>query len=268
MDTTFNDISVVKGCDIKGDKSARQVKNAEKSSTSCSKKEKVVVENTDEFGEILSIDTDILKNRSGYRFIKRVSDVTLSIFALTVLSLLMAGVAAAIYIDDPHAGPIFVQERVGKNGRRFKIYKFRSMVYNAEELKKELEAKGYTMKEPGDPTYKLENDPRITRVGRFIRKTSIDELPQLLNIIKGDMSIVGPRPLITSEVEQFDDFSMQRHLVRPGLTCYWQSTKDRDKVPFSDWMKMDVRYIHNCSVWEDIKIILKTVRIVLTANGN
>lgn len=263
MDTAFTDIGVVKG-----DKSSMQMRNAKKGSPACSKKEKVLVKNIDEFGEILPLSTDILKKRPIYRFVKRAVDLTLSVFALVVLSPVMAGVAVAIYVDDPKAGPIFIQERVGKNGRKFKIYKFRSMVHNAEELKKMLEAQGYTMKEPGDPTYKMENDPRITRVGRFIRKTSIDELPQLVNVIKGDMSIVGPRPLVTSEVERFDDFSMQRHLVRPGLTCYWQSTKDRDKVPFGDWMKMDVRYIHNCNVWEDIKIIFKTFRVVLTANGN
>ena len=263
MDTVFTDIGVANG-----ESSSVQVRNAKESGFDCPEKNKVVVQDTGEFGEILPLSTDILKKRPVYSFIKRVADVTLSILALTVLFPLMVGVAIAIYIDDPKAGPIFVQERVGKNGNKFKIYKFRSMVHNAEELKKMMQAMGYTMKEPEDPTYKVENDFRITRMGRFIRKTSIDELPQLINVIKGDMSIVGPRPLVTSEVERFDDFSMQRHLVRPGLTCYWQCTKDRDKVHFGDWMRMDIKYIHNCNVWEDIKIICKTFRIVFTANGN
>ncbi len=260
MDSTFTEVSK--------SMSFESSKDIKKSCTASAKKGKVVVKDIEEFGEILPITADILKNRPGYRFIKRLADVTLSLAALTVFSPVLLGVAIMIVVDDPHAGPIFIQERVGKNGNRFKILKFRSMVYNAEELKKELEAQGITMKEPDDPTYKLENDPRVTRVGRFIRKTSIDELPQLINIIKGDMSIVGPRPLVVSEVERFDKFSMQRHLVRPGLTCYWQSTKDRDKVPFEDWMKMDVRYIQRCNVWEDIKIICRTFKIVLTANGN
>lgn len=265
MNTTLNDIDMTKGYESISEMAVKSGKNMKKKSTET---RKVIVENVDKFGEILPLDTDIMKNKPVYSFVKRVADVLLSTAALVVLAPVMAVVAVAIYVDDPHAGPIFVQERVGRNGRKFKILKFRSMVYNAEELKKELLAKGYTMKESGDPTYKLENDPRITRMGVFIRKTSIDELPQLINIIKGDMGIVGPRPLVTKEVEQFDDFSMQRHLVRPGLTCYWQSTKDRDKVPFADWMKMDVKYIQNCNVWEDIKIICRTFKVVLTANGN
>lgn len=265
MNTTLNEIHGMNGYEVKSERNVKSGKNMKKCGAG---KEKVVVEDVDKFGEILPLDTDIMKNKPVYNWVKRIADVLFSTLALVVLTPAMAIIAVAIYVDDPHASPIFIQERVGKNGKRFKIIKFRSMVYNAEALKKELEAMGYTMKEPGDPTYKLENDPRVTRMGVFIRKTSIDELPQLINIIKGDMSIVGPRPLITEEVERFDDFSMQRHLVRPGLTCYWQSTKDRDKVPFASWMKMDVRYIQNCNAWEDIKIICRTFKVVLTANGN
>lgn len=265
MNTTLNDITVVRGYDARNEKS---VKSGTMKKNNNNETKKVVVQDVEKFGEILPLDTNIMKNKPVYHLIKRIADVVLSSLALVVLFPAMVIIGIAIYVDDPHDGPIFIQERVGRNGKRFKIIKFRSMVYNAEELKKELEALGYTMKESGDPTYKLENDPRMTRMGVFIRKTSIDELPQLINIIKGDMSIVGPRPLITKEVEKFDDFSMQRHLLRPGLTCYWQSTKDRDKVPFADWMKMDVRYIQNCNVWEDIKIIIRTFKVVLTANGN
>lgn len=230
-------------------------------------KENVMVEDTNEFGEILPLDTDILKKRPGYRFVKRMADIILSTGALVVFSPFLVGVAIAIVIDDPHAGPIFIQERVGKNGKKFKIYKFRSMVRNAEELKAELKARGINLKDPEDPTYKAENDPRNTRLGGFIRKTSIDELPQLVNIIKGEMSIVGPRPLVTREVEKINPFGMQRHLMKPGLTCYWQASRDRDQIKFPEWMKMDVKYIHDCSVWEDIKIIFQTVGIVVTANN-
>ena len=142
------------------------------------------------------------------------------------------------------------------------------MVANAEQLLDGLKAKGGNIKPANDPTFKQKDDPRITRVGRFIRKTSIDELPQLFNIIKGDMSIVGPRPALPCEVETYNDFSRQRLLMRPGLTCYWQSTMNRDDIPFDKWMKMDVNYIKHCGVLEDIKIIIATVRVVLSGNGN
>lgn len=267
MDTAFTDIHLVKGRHSDGEKTEKTGNIMLQKETN-NGTEKRIVSDTEEFGEILPLGTDVLKGRTPYKIVKRIFDIILSVLGLVVLSPLMLVVAVAIYVDDPHAASIFVQERVGKNGNRFKVYKFRSMVHNAEELKKELEAQGITMKEEGDPTYKLENDPRVTRVGVIIRKTSIDELPQLVNVIKGEMSIVGPRPLVVSEVEKFDEFSMQRHLVRPGLTCYWQSTKDHNRIPFDDWMKMDIKYIQNCNVWEDIKIIFKTFKVVFTANNN
>ena len=221
-----------------------------------------------EFGSILPLGTDMLKDKPVYHFFKRFFDITLSVFALVVLSPILLLVALFIFLDDPHGSPIFVQKREGINRKPFKLIKFRSMVVNAEALLEELRKKGVTIKDPKDPTYKMKDDPRITRFGRLIRKTSIDELPQLINIIMGHMSIVGPRPPLTREVNEYNDFAMQRLLMRPGLTCIWQTTRNRDEVPFPEWMKMDVRYIHNCSFLLDCKLILKTFAIVFTANGN
>ena len=233
------------------------------------KKERhVQLKNFNNRTDIIPPRTDVLKNKPVYRVVKRIMDFSLSIAALIVLFPFLILVAVVIYIDDPGASPIFVQKRVGKNGTTFKIYKFRSMVANAEQLLDGLKAKGGNIKPANDPTFKQKDDPRITRVGRFIRKTSIDELPQLFNIIKGDMSIVGPRPALPCEVETYNDFSRQRLLMRPGLTCYWQSTMNRDDIPFDKWMKMDVNYIKHCGVLEDIKIIIATVRVVLSGNGN
>ena len=221
-----------------------------------------------EFGSILPLGTDMLKDKPVYRFFKRFFDITFSVFALVVLSPILLLVALFIFLDDPHGSPIFVQKREGINRKPFKLIKFRSMVVNAEALLEELRKNGVTIKDPKDPTYKMKDDPRITRFGRLIRKTSIDELPQLINIIMGHMSIVGPRPPLTREVNEYNDFAMQRLLMRPGLTCIWQTTRNRDEVPFPEWMKMDVRYIHNCSFLLDCKLILKTFAIVFTANGN
>ena len=221
-----------------------------------------------EFGPILPLGTDMLKDKPVYRFFKRFFDIVLSVFALVVLFPGMLLVSLVIFLDDPHGSPIFIQKREGINRKPFKLLKFRSMVVNAEEILEELKRQGKCIKDPKDPTYKLKDDPRITRVGRFIRKTSIDELPQLVNIILGQMSIVGPRPPLPKEVNQYNDFALQRLLMRPGLTCIWQSTYNRDDVPFTEWMKMDVRYIHKCGFLLDCKLILKTFAIVFSANGN
>ena len=177
-------------------------------------------------------------------------------------------IALIIFLDEPHGSPLFIQTRTGKNGKEFRLFKFRSMVVNAEALLEELRKKGISFKAPNDPTYKVKDDPRMTRFGKFIRKTSIDELPQLLNIIMGHMSIVGPRPPLPREVKLYNEFTMQRLLMRPGLTCIWQSTHNRDDILFPEWMKMDVTYLHECSFLLDCKLIIKTFAVVFTANGN
>lgn len=193
---------------------------------------------------------------------KRWMDAILSGFALIVLSPLLLGVAALIKLED--GGPVlFSQERCGLYGRRFQMYKFRSMVPDAEKKLAELKAAN----EMGGPVFKIKKDPRITRIGAFIRKYSIDELPQLLNILKGEMSIVGPRPPIPSEVAQYARWQMRRLSMKPGLTCIWQVTGRNEITDFDTWMRLDLQYIDNWSLFLDVKLIAKTVPVVLMGTG-
>ena len=172
-------------------------------------------------------------------------------------------VALAIRLDSP--GPIFfAQTRIGKNGRRFKIYKFRSMYIDAEERKKELASQN----EMQGLMFKMENDPRITKVGKFIRKTSIDELPQFFNIVKGDMSLVGTRPPTEDEFEQYNSHYKRRISMTPGLTGLWQISGRSDIVDFDEVVKLDLEYIDNWTVWLDIKILFMTVGAVLKGRGS
>ena len=194
---------------------------------------------------------------------RRTQDVILSLVALVVLSPVMLVTAIAIMIDDPSAGPIFSQERVGRNGKRFRFYKFRSMCANAEEKLEEL----LEQNEMDGPVFKIKEDPRITRVGKFIRKTSLDELPQLWNVLKGDMSIVGPRPALPREVEQYGEYEMQRLYVTPGLSCYWQIAPHRNELSFEEWMDSDVKYVQERSFLVDWKIIFKTFGVCLLGRG-
>lgn len=202
-----------------------------------------------------------VKSQRAYAVCKRVFDITMSLIALVVLSPVFLVTAVAIYVED--GGPvIFKQKRNGLNGDVFQMYKFRSMCKNAPEIHKQLLERN----ELDGPAFKLKNDPRITKVGRVIRRLSIDELPQLLNIIKGEMSIVGPRPLPTYETEQCNEYQNQRLLVKPGLTCYWQCC-GRNDIPFDEWVEMDLKYISEMSVWVDLKLIVMTVKSVLTGKG-
>ncbi len=197
-----------------------------------------------------------------YDFLKRVLDIICSGLALLVLSPVLLAVAIAVRSD---GGPaIFSQERVGKDGKTFRIYKFRSMCVNADSP--EMLEKLAALNEMDGPAFKIKDDPRITKVGRFIRRTSLDELPQLINIFIGDMSIVGPRPPLTSEVEQYTDYQRQRLLVKQGLTCYWQCS-GRNNIRFEEWVELDLKYIRERSLWTDIKIILKTIPAVLSGDG-
>lgn len=202
-------------------------------------------------------------NRRVYWVVKRFFDIILSSVAILVLSPVFLIVALAIYVDDPKGSPFFVQTRVGRHGKTFKFYKFRSMVSNAEELLDQLKEKN----EKDGPVFKMKDDPRITRIGKFIRKTSIDELPQLFNILKGDMSIVGPRPSLPKEVSQYNDYQAQRLFVTPGLTCYWQASKKRDDISFDEWVDLDIKYILERSWFVDIKLIFKTFIVVFTGQG-
>jgi exopolysaccharide biosynthesis polyprenyl glycosylphosphotransferase len=192
---------------------------------------------------------------------KRVVDIAISATTLLVLAPVLAVTAMLIKLTSP--GPVFfAQDRVGMNQRRFRLYKFRSMVVDADARKKELAH----LNELDGPAFKINNDPRITRIGRIIRKTSIDELPQLFNVLKGEMSLVGPRPPLPDEVSQYQWLFRRRLSVKPGITCVWQ-VSGRNGVTFDEWMKMDKHYVENWSLWLDFKILLKTIPAVLLCRG-
>ena len=199
-----------------------------------------------------------VKPKPVYDFVKRLFDIVVSLICLTVGLPVYLIVALAIVIDDP-GNPFYVQMRTGKNGRKFKMYKFRSMYKDAEKRRAEL----LSQNEADGPIFKIANDPRVTKVGRFIRKTSIDELPQLLNILKGDMTIVGPRPLPTYEQDDCNEYQNQRLLVKPGLTCYTALDKHSED-DFDNWIELDLKYIRERGLLTDLKIIFKTVGVVLT----
>jgi exopolysaccharide biosynthesis polyprenyl glycosylphosphotransferase len=197
------------------------------------------------------------------RLIKEILDLAGAMVAVVVLAPVM--LAAAIAIKMTSRGPVlFRQERAGLNGKPFVMYKFRSMVTNAEQLKQELER----LNEMSGPVFKVTDDPRVTKVGRVLRKRSIDEFPQLFNVLRLEMSLVGPRPLPLDEVRRFDDLSHRRRLsVRPGLTCTWQVSGRNDVKEFKDWVRMDLEYIDKWSLWLDIKILWRTIWVVLLGKG-
>ena len=192
--------------------------------------------------------------------VKRFTDIVVSALAMVVLSPLFLLIAIAVKATS--RGPvIFTQIRVGRYGRHFKFYKFRSMVQNAESQKETLQAQN----ESADGViFKMKEDPRITKVGRFIRQYSIDELPQLINILKGDCSIVGPRAIVPTK--EFNEHEKQRHIVQPGLTCYWQ-TMGRTAIPWEEWVELDLDYIQDMSLLTDAKLIADTLPVVFSGSG-
>jgi len=191
-----------------------------------------------------------------YFIIKTIIDIIGALCGIILLSPVMLVVAILIKIDSK--GPVFfAQQRVGKDGREFMMYKFRSMCLDAEFFLDKLKDRN----EMSGPMFKIKEDPRVTKVGKFIRKTSIDELPQLFNILKGEMSLVGPRPSLPKEVAGFTPFQKQRLVAKPGLTCYWQ-IRGRSDVNFEEWMQMDVKYIEERNTWIDLSLIFKTVRVM------
>lgn len=198
-----------------------------------------------------------------YLAVKRCFDIVFSLLCIIAFTIPILFVMLLIVIDSPGASPIYTQYRVGKNGRVFKFYKLRSMVPEADQMLDSL----LDQNEMEGPAFKISNDPRITRVGRVIRKTCIDELPQLWNILKGDMSFVGPRPPLPREVEQYNDFQRNRLSVVPGLTCYWQIQPNRNSLTFDKWLELDLKYIEERNVKTDLMIIFKTVGAVLNMEG-
>lgn len=188
---------------------------------------------------------------------KRIIDIVLSVLGIILLSPLFIIVAILIKLEDRNGPVIFKQVRVGKDGKEFIMYKFRSMVANAEELKPKL----MSQNEATGPVFKMKNDPRVTKVGRFIRKTSIDELPQLINVIKGNMSLVGPRPPLPEEVVQYSHYEWQRLSVKPGITCYWQ-VSGRSNLGFDEWVRLDLKYIKERNLFIDLKLIFRTIFVL------
>lgn len=207
------------------------------------------------------LEFETFNAREWQLFIKRLLDIIFSLTLIILLSPMMLLVAILIKLESK--GPVlFKQQRCGLNGRIFTLYKFRSMVQNAEMKKRFLEKQN----EMDGPVFKMKRDPRITKVGRILRKTSIDELPQLFNVLKGDMSLVGPRPPLPVEVEMYELWQRRRLSLKPGITCIWQ-VSGRNKIKFERWMEMDLEYIDNWSLWLDFKILFKTVFVVISGYG-
>ena len=202
-------------------------------------------------------------SRRSYLRWKRIQDVALSLLALAVLWPLLLIICLLVVADDPRGGPIFRQERVGRGGRSFQMYKFRTMCVDAEERLKDV----LQDNEMEGPVFKIRKDPRITRIGGVLRRTSIDELPQLVNVLKGDMSLVGPRPLPTREVAVHTAYQKQRLLVTPGLTCFWQVQPNRNDISFDNWVELDLRYIRERSWLLDWKLIFLTFGALFRRDG-
>ena len=204
---------------------------------------------------------DALFKGNVYRVAKRIMDLSLILLTLPLLLPLFLLVAVLIKIESPNGPVIFVQHRTGKNGKRFKMYKFRSMVPNAEEMKKELAH----LNELKWPDFKVTNDPRVTRMGHILRTTSLDELPQLINVIKGDMSLVGPRPTSFAP-DTYDLWQTERLEVLPGLTGLWQ-IMGRAETEFDERLRLDIAYMKHRSLWLDIQILFRTVFAVVSRRG-
>lgn len=195
----------------------------------------------------------LIKEQKSYLIWKRVFDIACSAVGLIILSILFCIIGFLIKLEDRHGSIFFKQTRVGKDGKPFEMYKFRSMVSNAEDLKASLMDKN----EATGPVFKIKEDPRVTKIGKFIRKTSVDELPQLINVLKGEMSLVGPRPSLPQEVAAYTSYERQRLKIVPGITCYWQ-VGGRSNLSFSEWIELDLKYIRERNLFIDLKLIIKT----------
>jgi len=229
------------------------------------KEENIILEK--ELIETISLDVLQEEEEKGYPLWKRGFDIIFSLFALIVSLPIAIPIMIAIKLTD--RGPIFYkQKRVGYQGKEFYIYKFRSMYPDADKRLKEILEKDPEAKKEWEKTFKLKNDPRITKIGKFLRKTSLDELPQFINVLKGEMSVVGPRPVIKEELEKYYKNRAKQYIsVKPGITGYWQVESRSNIDNYRQRVAMDVWYIKNKSIWHDIKIIVKTVKVMITGKG-
>lgn len=209
------------------------------------------------------LEAIIEKSYGSYWKYKRTFDIFFATLILLLFLPLMAVIAIVIVIDDPSAGPFYKQIRVGRHGEEFYMYKFRTMKANADKMIDELAKQN----EMDGPVFKMKEDPRITRVGKYLRKLSLDELMQFFNVFKGDMTLVGPRPPLPREVQYYTDYQRLRLHVTPGITCTWQISKNRNDIPFEEWVEMDIEYIQTRSYINDLKIMLKTPIVMITATG-
>ena len=201
-------------------------------------------------------------NRKKFWICKRIFDCSFSALALIIFALPMAIIALIFFFGDEHY-PIFAQERITRFGKPFKMYKFRTMVKDADKMLNSL----LDDNEMDGPVFKIKEDPRITKFGRFLRATSLDEIPQFFNVLKGDMALIGPRPPLPREVEQYSEYHKIRMVVTPGITCIWQTHPKRNSVSFEEWVDMDIDYVLNRTFWLDIKIIFKTVYVMFCKEG-
>lgn len=222
-----------------------------------------------EFGKI-SKETEerlarIINNKSfrSYWRKKRTFDVIVSLIILIFAIIPILIISIAIFLDDPHGSPFYKQIRIGRHGKEFYMYKFRTMYVDADKRKAEL----MEQNEMDGPVFKIKDDPRITRLGKIFRKLSIDELPQLFNVLRGSMSLVGPRPPLPDEVSEYTDYEKLRLIVTPGITCDWQIADNRNDIPFDRWVEMDLNYIENRTTIGDLKIIFRTPFAMLSATG-
>lgn len=216
----------------------------------------------DQYDNLVWIDQEKIRRQKGYDFFKRTIDIVGSFSGLIITMPIMLWVTYKIRREEPGSPVIFRQTRVGRNGKLFTMYKFRSMCIDAENKLDEL----LTKNEVDGAMFKMKDDPRVTKIGKLIRKTSLDELPQLLNVLKGNMSLVGPRPPLEREVVEYSPHDMQRLLVKPGCSGLWQ-VSGRNEVGFEEMVDFDVEYIQKRSIPNDLKIIWKTIRVMIKSSG-
>lgn len=203
------------------------------------------------------------KNKKWYWIKKRVLSLLFSIAGIIIFAIPMLFITLLVWLDAPEVSPIYSQTRIGRHGKPFTLYKFRTMIHNADKIKMNM----YEHNEMDGPVFKIKDDPRITKIGKFLRKTSLDELPQFFNVIKGDMVVIGPRPPLPEEVEQYTEFQKLRLIVTPGITCLWQVQPKRNELSFNEWVDLDIRYITHRSLSMDIKIIFRTIWVMFRKEG-